>query len=215
MKAILPLTALLCFMAVPAMAQQFTVNAVCQQIEPAPIDGAEYVPGVDAEGKPVVGADLNQPVKAIQYPIVVPIEIDILKFLELDVSADLQNSTEVPAQIAYVKLYEDGRVEYNGRDISEDVAYNCVEKLPEPETAQPEAPAPAEAAVPTKTPVAATPAVSPPAVTAPQEAPKADGQVAPKAVPSVQVPPASIVAPAEVKPAETKTESKSTDVKEQ
>ena len=71
----LALTAMLCVISVPALAQQITINAVCQQAEAASADGAEYVPGVDAEGKPVVPADLSQPVKAIQYPIVVPIEM--------------------------------------------------------------------------------------------------------------------------------------------
>ena len=168
----------LCFLATPALAEQITITAVCSALpgnNPEGVEDAEYKPGVDASGNPVTPADLNPPVKAISYPIQVPIEIDVLELLEMDVPDSVKQATDMDARVAYATLYEDGRVEYNGQDISQQVTYKCEDTLPVVTDVEPQPPAavpatpqaggqtPAEAVAsePAKTPQAQTPVTAP------------------------------------------------------
>ena len=187
----------LCALSQPAFADQIAITAVCSELpgnEPEGIEEAEYKPGVDVNGKPVAPADLNQPVKAINYPIQVPIEIDVLELLELEIPASVKAATDMESRVAYATLYEDGRVEYNGQNISQQVTYKCQDTLPKLTDVEPQPP------------------VTPPAVpaAAPAPAAKAGGQTPaepvasePAKVPQVNLP---VTAP---KPAEAKSKTES------
>lgn len=84
--------------------------------------GADYVPGVDVDGNAVAPADIGASFEPLQYPMRIPIELDIVRFMGLDVP-DGVNADE--ASLAYIDLFKDGRLEYNGVDITDKVAKDC------------------------------------------------------------------------------------------
>lgn len=150
MKNIVFLLVLLAF-AVPAAAQEITITALCGQLAPHKsegVEGADYKPGVDVNGKPVAPADFKSEIKPIIYPIEIPIEIDILRLLDIDLSDATAEAGQMEAGIAHLKVFEDGRVEYNGQDISEQVSYACKDgQPPEDDDMEPvQAPQPPKAA---------------------------------------------------------------------
>ncbi|MBE2191621.1 MAG: hypothetical protein IAE63_05515 [Alphaproteobacteria bacterium] len=87
--------------------------------------------GVDVDGNVVVPADLApSPVPAPEY-LEVPLSVDLGKAMNIP----LGDGVETEAVVGNLKLYNDGRVEYNGQDISENVASFCgvdTRKNPEP-----------------------------------------------------------------------------------
>lgn len=116
------------FSASVAQAQDVVLRSACNPVVVnEDVQGAEYTPGVDVHGNKVVGADLNEGVKSLSYPIVIPVEIDIIRFLDLKIPPAVDDATEITPDVAYFTLYEDGKVEYNGQDISSMVDHECVE----------------------------------------------------------------------------------------
>lgn len=152
-------TAILCMSAVPAYAQHIEFRSLCHQLTPnvpEGVEGAEYQGGRDVDGKPVAPADLNQEIKAIEYPLEIPVEIDTLKLLGV-VNEEVVDLDTIPAVLL---VHEDGRVEYNGQDISDRASYVCDDSKPaeivEPVPAQtPAVPAPAPQTAPASAPAAA------------------------------------------------------------
>ncbi len=76
--------------------------------------GADYVAGVDVRGRGVVPADLN----AVESPILDPVRIPVKAGIEID-------GLVVEPEVASVEIYQDGRVMYNGQDISSQVKRTC------------------------------------------------------------------------------------------
>lgn len=116
-----------------AQAQEITIEAACNLLSPADPKGAAYQPDVDANGNAVVSADLVGTIPAIAYPLVIPVEIDTLRLLDSDI-ADNYVSTggNLETDLAYVTMFEDGRIEYNGKDISSNTIVDCKnEPIPE------------------------------------------------------------------------------------
>lgn len=107
-------------MAFPAFAQE-AEQEFCTAVAKYQNGGADYVPGVDVHGKPVVGADLNSGMKPMFDPVVIPIEIDIAERFGLE----LPEGMAMKPEIAHVKIYSDGRVEYNDTDVTKDTATIC------------------------------------------------------------------------------------------
>ncbi len=84
-------------------------------------DAAAYQPGVDVKGDAVAPADLNPPIIIIEQPIVVPIEIDILE--RFDIVAP--EGVELKPEFARIAIHRDGRVEFNGQEITQRSAFVC------------------------------------------------------------------------------------------
>jgi hypothetical protein len=87
------------------------------------INGANYQPGVDVNGQAVVGADLKKilsPLPALPDYIEVPMTIDLAKKL-----GQAPVGAEMKMPVANLKLYKNGRVEYNGQDITSNAATFC------------------------------------------------------------------------------------------
>lgn len=86
-----------------------------------PAEGVAYQPGVDVRGNPVPPADLNAPPADNFDKISVPITIDLAERLgqNLPVGAKLETN------LGTIDVYRDGRVIYNGRDLSEAVKAAC------------------------------------------------------------------------------------------
>ncbi|MCB1532405.1 MAG: hypothetical protein KDJ35_06005 [Alphaproteobacteria bacterium] len=163
------------FWSASALAQDVELKIPCNEIViNKDVQGAEYTPGVDVNGNPVVGADVQSNMQPLNYPVRVPIEIDILKFLDLDIPEGVVAGADQDVEVAFFDVFEDGRVEYNGRDISSVVSHSCGEELmpvvapeePAPSKAQPEVskpkptPTPAPPPAATQTPAQETPAAS-------------------------------------------------------
>ncbi len=107
-------------LAYPVLAQD-AEQEFCTAVAKYQSGGADYVPGVDVHGKPVVGADLNSGMKPMFDPVVIPIEIDIAERFGLE----LPEGMAMKPEIAHVKIYSDGRVEYNDTDVTKDTETMC------------------------------------------------------------------------------------------
>ncbi|HOO82076.1 MAG TPA: hypothetical protein PK513_06210 [Alphaproteobacteria bacterium] len=100
------------FVPVAALAQDASLAVICKALPnyktPA---GVEYVQGVEG----VVPADLN-PLKAPMLDVVkIPIDVMLAeRFQSVKIPSDL----ELQPNVAMISIYRDGRVEYNGQDVS-------------------------------------------------------------------------------------------------
>ncbi len=165
-----------------AHANEILAKALCQNIADYQSDDAEYKPGVDVNGNAMVPADLNR----IEVPIVDPVnsmvEIDFEEYFDLDLS-DVPGA-EIKPTIADFEIFQDGRILYNGQDITQKVVARCNEEgtdLPEANEVAAEGvpPKPAE-----KTPVVDKNTIDV-EVLKPQDIPKAE--------PVMQEPPGEVI----------------------
>lgn len=80
-----------------------------------------FKPGVDVNGNPVAPADLAP--EAVKLPdyLELPLSVDLGK----KIGVSLGDGVEAKAVVGNLKLYQDGRVEYNGQDVSGQVASFC------------------------------------------------------------------------------------------
>ena len=104
-----------------------TADTICQSVKTVgDISGPDYVEGVDAYGRPVAPADLSQS-SAIDMPerIDIPVAIDVAQ------SMNLAPATEMSVVPGTVTVFKDGRVLYNGQDVSGPVATYCNQLKPE------------------------------------------------------------------------------------
>lgn len=118
-------------------------EALCALL-PQEGQGAAYVPGVDVHGAAVVPADLPA-AGAGGEAVGIPVTIDLARQL----GATLPVGTEMKIPVAVVEVRRDGRVVYNGNDVTGRAYAACGKTPPAPqkETASPspcgeEAPAP-------------------------------------------------------------------------
>ena len=112
-----------------AMAQDVQVISSCSAAAKLAADqGAEYKPGVDVHGKAVTSANLNNEIKALSYPIEIPIEVNLIEFLDLELPDAARGAVELDPNVAFLSVHEDGRIEYNGQDVSSKVSYSCEEE---------------------------------------------------------------------------------------
>lgn len=83
-------------------------------------DSPTYQAGIDAQGNAVAPADINPVADAAPDYVEVPMTIDLAKRMGVaPVGAEMQ------MPVANLKLYKDGKVEYNGQDISSNAASLC------------------------------------------------------------------------------------------
>ncbi len=155
------------FAASPAFAEDAGRDTICRLLpQHKPVADVEYKAGVDVQGNPVLGADLGAPLKPLDGPaVVIPVDINLASRFNVALPA----GAEIKPAIAALKIYADGRVEYNGQDISGQVHDMC---------SQPAQAAPA-AVEGFMQPAVAPPATEPVIVIAPEE--PSTPQVAPVA----------------------------------
>lgn len=132
--------ALLC--AVPAQAEEAaapdpnkqyrdnkSLQLLCRQTAAhIPWDDVTYKGGLDAQGNFIVAADLGTPFASFEYPIDIPIQLDVLQKFNMDVPIGII----ADADIAGIKIYEDGTVKYNGQDVTHDVGVFCRDRMVDP-----------------------------------------------------------------------------------
>ncbi len=111
------------FLSTPAFAGG--MEEICREIaKPSkpPTWGAEYVEGVDVKGKRVAPADLNSS-HILPNPIVIPVEIDLIKRFGLALPADINMTPEV----FRINIFDNGQVTYNDQDIAPKIKKACDE----------------------------------------------------------------------------------------
>lgn len=124
MKYVIFFTLLLSLPFNMAMASEQNIKTLCKYSnhDDTNIPGAEYVPGVDVDGNPVAPADLgSSPSGHIYNPVIIPIEIDLAARYGFTLPADV----ELKPTVADIKIFQDGRIQYNGKDISNNIETFC------------------------------------------------------------------------------------------
>lgn len=112
------------FFAAAAHAGEATQKTFCRVLASYTKDrGVHYVPGVDVRGNDVAPADLNEPLPQFET-IEIPVEIDLAARFGITPPA----GAELKPTVALISIHKDGKVEYNGRDISSKVIDVCVNK---------------------------------------------------------------------------------------
>ena len=97
---------------VSAFAQDTSLEMLCKTLpEYKQADGVEHVPGAED----VVPADIN-PLKAAT-PDVINIPIDVM-LAQRFTAVKIPNDLELQPTVGMVSVHMDGRVDYNGQDIS-------------------------------------------------------------------------------------------------
>ena len=79
-----------------------------------------YQAGIDVHGNAVVPADINSAENAGPDYVEVPMTIDLAKRMGV-----APTGAEMQMPVANLKLYKNGKVEYNGQDISSNAASLC------------------------------------------------------------------------------------------
>ncbi|MBI1300495.1 MAG: hypothetical protein GC137_02455 [Alphaproteobacteria bacterium] len=114
----------------PAQAQVIAtiedMSVVCSKIEEAQanIPPADYVPGIDVEGKSVVPADITPSNRFVNDPIIIPIELNLAERFDVD----LPDGVFSEPDLSSLEIYQNGKITYNGLDITEKVEEHCVKK---------------------------------------------------------------------------------------
>lgn len=117
-------------------------NMLCGQLYVAHEGaGAAYTPGVDVNGESVPPADLPAEGPSVTAPdyVQVPLTVDLAEKL----SQPLPGGAEMKGVIGNLRLYKNGKVEYNGQDLTAKATALCSSKSP----SHPDSIIPAPAAV--------------------------------------------------------------------
>lgn len=99
-----------------AVARAQDQSALCA-LMPAhkPSAGVEYQPGVDVYGRPVAPADMNAPATQMVPDVVrVPLTIDLAQRF----GGALPTGTQLETQMGMIEIHRNGRVTYNGHDLT-------------------------------------------------------------------------------------------------
>lgn len=81
--------------------------------------GVEFQPGIDQKGRAVAPADIDAdmagaaPIRSFES-IEIPVELDLAQRFGLN----LPSGVELKPYVALISIHKDGRVDYNGQDIS-------------------------------------------------------------------------------------------------
>lgn len=105
------------------------LQVLCQETAAhIPWDDVEYQGGIDQKGNFIVAADTGVTFSSFEYPIDIPLELDLLEKFHMNVPIGIITD----AKIAGIKIHQDGRVQYNGQDITQNVGLFCKEKMIDP-----------------------------------------------------------------------------------
>lgn len=108
-------------LACPAFAQKPGLGEVCERLAVYNEAGANFVSGVDVNGNAVVPADLDGGEAAGIYdPVIIPVSID----LNARYGQNAANA-ELKPEVAWIEIYRDGRILFNGEDIGPDIRATC------------------------------------------------------------------------------------------
>ncbi len=83
--------------------------------------GADYVPGVDVRGNPVVPADVRARANSFVDVIKIPVTLDLAQ----QVNGRLPSGLALEAGVGVLEIHKDSRVLYNGEELSGPVYAYC------------------------------------------------------------------------------------------
>ncbi len=110
--------------AFPAYAQN--EPALCQlRAQHVARTDVAYKPGVDVKGNPVVPADVNAVPSMVPDIVRIPMTVELAKYMDI-----MPKGVELKAGVGMIEIFKDGRVAYNGLDISSQIATLCDDKVP-------------------------------------------------------------------------------------
>lgn len=151
--------------ALPVFAQDANLTLCKLRSQHVAAPNTAYQPGVDAQGRAVAPADVSASPSAVPDVVRIPMTVDLAQRL-----GSVPAGAEMKAATGMIEIYKDGRVSFNGQDMTEVAVVLCDGKVP----AQQAATAPA-------TPVA-------PVVPKAPDSPAASAPLMDKAVDKVVVP---------------------------
>ena len=104
-------------------AQEPSFEVLCRTIPEykKSVSGVEYQAGVDVNGKSVVPADLNALDASIPDIINIPINLDMAQRF----ARTMPTGVELKPDVGMIGVHKDGRVTYNGQDISKQAYSVC------------------------------------------------------------------------------------------
>ena len=108
-------------MPAPVLAQE-KLPAACKVLPDA--HNVVYQPGVDVHGNAVVPADLNSnvsPIVDVLNVIKVPLDVDLAQ----RVAALSGTGFQMEAPLGMIEIHQDGKVIYNGQDLTQSVMMLC------------------------------------------------------------------------------------------
>ncbi|MCC7305195.1 MAG: hypothetical protein IT558_02935 [Alphaproteobacteria bacterium] len=113
----------------PALAEEANQETMCRLLpEHRPEVNIAFSPGVDVHGKAVVPADVEGAKPLQNFDTVeIPVEINLLQKFGVDAPAGV----ELQPYAALISIHKDGRVDYNGQDISQQAYALCKDKKDE------------------------------------------------------------------------------------
>ncbi len=120
-----PVFAALALFAAPAWAEDVSVHTLCRMIpQHVPEASVNYTPGVDVQGRPVAPADINKVLKDDFDAVDIPVEYNVLNGL----GVNLPPGSQAQPLVAMVRIYKDGRVQYNGNDLTPQAQALCANR---------------------------------------------------------------------------------------
>lgn len=140
------------FLSATAYAQ--SSEPLCQFWNAHKTPSVAYQPGVDVHGKSVAPADINAP-SLLPSRVTFPVSVDMAKAFNIPAPEGMKPE----AGMGMIDAYTDGRIMYNGKDLSAQAQTACAgeEKKPAPHEEK-EKPEPPKAEPPKAEPAAAPPA---------------------------------------------------------
>lgn len=164
------LTALLLATAVvPAMAQDANLALCKLRSQHVAAPNTAYQAGVDAQGRAVVPADYSASTSVVPDVVRIPMTVDLAQRL-----GSVPAGAEMKASTGMIEIHKDGRVSFNGQDMTEVAVVLCDGKVPTTTTAPAQETAtvaPAAPIVPKTPNVPVTPQASVDKVVVPVDAP--------------------------------------------
>lgn len=102
-------------------AEKEVIAQICDQARPkknADI-GAEYVAGVDVDGRKVAKADVDGGMDI--FPVIIPVEVDLARKFGMVFDDGINFSPRV----AQFEVFADGRILFNGKDVTPRAKEQC------------------------------------------------------------------------------------------
>lgn len=98
------------------------LDTICATIGGDQVQSADYTPGIDAYGNAVASADLPQ-AGGVQLPeaIEIPMTVDMAQML----GVYLPSGADLPASFGTFAVFTDGKVTYQGRDLTDNAKAVC------------------------------------------------------------------------------------------
>lgn len=124
------LAIILLFSGAKAMAQDASFDVLCRTLpeyQPAQnVKGADYLPGVDVKGRLVAPADLGPQIPPMIDVVNIPVTIDLIQRFALSVPV----GAELKPDVGAFSVYKDGRVTFNGQDLTRKAYSVCAKNAP-------------------------------------------------------------------------------------